>query len=383
MVTVLLERKRKMKNENCTDNVYIIKNSNRQQRLQEGLQLDREGKRSEAYQKYVQAVSVDLDIIGEFLQLLIRLHVPYIMAPYESDAQLAFLSRTGIVDAVISEDSDTLCYQCPKVILKLSPEGNCKLVDLEQVYCTDKTGMLNWSPELFELMCVLNGCDYAEGCDRIGLKTAIKYINMGKSFQNTLDIIAAKPVHHFHDYEKMMYSALACFHHQVIYNPILNQREYLTPISEEEFEEYVKKQKCPFGDLKTESISIRRAKGFISDDAGTLLIPSDSSVDYLDDFFKNVKPRTVSKRFALPLRTTKDNHVDVNELLKNHKNVIFDKPTSVKSNHRNSVDTDFDHKRFHDDSPTSVVIYDCTSLSDDSFSEGFMKELESVEKTLD
>lgn len=372
-----------MKNENCEYYLYEIKNSNRQQRLQEGLELDKEGKRSEAYQKYVQAISVGLDIIGEFLQLLIRLKVLYIIAPYESDAQLAFLSRTGIVDAVISEDSDTLCYQCPKVLLKLSPEGSCKLIDLNEVYCTEKIGMLNWSPELFELMCVLNGCDYAKGCVRIGLKTAIKYINMGKSFKNTLDIIAAKPIHHFHDYEKLMYSALACFHHQVIYNPILNQREYLTPISEEEFEEYVKNQRCPFGDLKTESIAIRRAKGLISDDSGTQLIPSDSNVDYLDNYFKNVKPRIVSKRFALPLRMTKDNLVDVNELLKNHKNVIFDKPTSVKCNNRNPFNNDLNPKRFHDDSPTSVVIYDCTSLSDDSFSEGFMNELEHIEKTLD
>lgn len=37
------------------------------------------------------------------------------VAPYEADAQLAHLSRTGAVDAVITEDSDYLPYGCKKV----------------------------------------------------------------------------------------------------------------------------------------------------------------------------------------------------------------------------------------------------------------------------
>lgn len=37
------------------------------------------------------------------------------VAPYEADAQLAHLSRTGAVDAVITEDSDCLPYGCKKV----------------------------------------------------------------------------------------------------------------------------------------------------------------------------------------------------------------------------------------------------------------------------
>ena len=36
--------------------------------------------------------------------------IKYMVAPYESDAQLAFLSREGLVDVVISEDSDLLVY---------------------------------------------------------------------------------------------------------------------------------------------------------------------------------------------------------------------------------------------------------------------------------
>jgi len=41
--------------------------------------------------------------------------VRYLVAPYEADAQLAYLSMKGIVDVVISEDSDTIPYGCRRV----------------------------------------------------------------------------------------------------------------------------------------------------------------------------------------------------------------------------------------------------------------------------
>ena len=41
--------------------------------------------------------------------------VEYIVAPYEADAQLAFLALNGLVSAVITEDSDLLAYGCPRV----------------------------------------------------------------------------------------------------------------------------------------------------------------------------------------------------------------------------------------------------------------------------
>ena len=41
--------------------------------------------------------------------------MPYIVAPYEADAQLAFLSIQGHADVVITEDSDTIPFGCRKV----------------------------------------------------------------------------------------------------------------------------------------------------------------------------------------------------------------------------------------------------------------------------
>lgn len=42
--------------------------------------------------------------------------VDCIVAPYEADAQLAYLTKSGLAQAVITEDSDLLAFGCKKVL---------------------------------------------------------------------------------------------------------------------------------------------------------------------------------------------------------------------------------------------------------------------------
>lgn len=49
--------------------------------------------------------------------------VQFIVAPYEADAQMAYLARRGDVQLVITEDSDLLAYGCPRCG---KHAGNCK-----------------------------------------------------------------------------------------------------------------------------------------------------------------------------------------------------------------------------------------------------------------
>lgn len=53
----------------------------------------------------------------------------YIVAPYEADAQIAFLVANTHADFAISEDSDLLAYGCKKVKLI-----NCFLITMVR-YC--------------------------------------------------------------------------------------------------------------------------------------------------------------------------------------------------------------------------------------------------------
>lgn len=43
--------------------------------------------------------------------------VDCLVAPYEADAQLAYLNKAGIVQAIITEDSDLLAFGCKKVLI--------------------------------------------------------------------------------------------------------------------------------------------------------------------------------------------------------------------------------------------------------------------------
>lgn len=63
------------------------------------------------------------------LKVLKQENVDYIVAPYEADAQMTFLSLNKHVDAVITEDSDLIPFGCSRV----SDPGFCAIsVDIKK-----------------------------------------------------------------------------------------------------------------------------------------------------------------------------------------------------------------------------------------------------------
>ena len=65
---------------------------------------------------FKRAVTITPQMVSSLLKELRRRKVDFLVAPYEADAQLAFLSLQGVVDLVISEDSDTIVYGCRRVV---------------------------------------------------------------------------------------------------------------------------------------------------------------------------------------------------------------------------------------------------------------------------
>lgn len=55
--------------------------------------------------------------------------VIFMVAPYESDSQIAHLVKTNVADVAISEDSDLLTYNI-NVIFKLNQDGDCDYINL-------------------------------------------------------------------------------------------------------------------------------------------------------------------------------------------------------------------------------------------------------------
>ena len=61
------------------------------------------------------------------------------MAPYEADAQLAYLSKQDIVDVVITEDSDLLVFGSKRVFYKMDESGNGQLLELKDLGKANKS----------------------------------------------------------------------------------------------------------------------------------------------------------------------------------------------------------------------------------------------------
>lgn len=126
------------------------------------------------------------------IQALRKAGISYVVAPYEgnwycpvaqlslADAQLAYLDRKGIINAIISEDSDLLCFGCSKVLYKLQPDGSAIQICQDQLGSVP--GMKNWTLERFRHMCILSGCDYLASPPGIGVKTAIKLLERSNAY---------------------------------------------------------------------------------------------------------------------------------------------------------------------------------------------------------
>jgi len=107
------------------------------------------------------------------------LDVPYYDAPLEAETMCADLCKRGIVDAVLSEDTDVLAYGAPVFLSKINThDGTCVRIKypelLEQLDLFDR--------EFLDL-CIMCGTDYNKNIFRVGPEKAYKYIQKHSSIE--------------------------------------------------------------------------------------------------------------------------------------------------------------------------------------------------------
>ncbi|NWX47051.1 EXO1 Exonuclease, partial [Steatornis caripensis] len=156
----------------------------RQASLLKGKQLLQEGRLSEARECFGRSVNVTHVMAHEVIKAARARGVDCIVAPYEADAQLAYLNKTGMVQAIITEDSDLLAFGCKKVFLKIDKFGNGLEIDQARLGNCKQLGNV-FTEEKFRYMCILSGCDYLSSIHGIGLAKACKLLKLA----NNPDII--------------------------------------------------------------------------------------------------------------------------------------------------------------------------------------------------
>lgn len=99
-------------------------------------------------------VDVNFEMVYKVIERCRAEQIDYIVAPYEADAQIAFLVNNGIADYAITEDSDMLVFGCKKTLYKLDREKESgKMVDLNRL----KRCFKNFDEKRFQYMCILSG----------------------------------------------------------------------------------------------------------------------------------------------------------------------------------------------------------------------------------
>ena len=91
-------------------NTETEREANRAKNLIEAERLRDAGKFEAAGRKYSTAVDITPEMAKALIEKLKEMKIEYYVAPYEADAQLAYLFHQNIVSAVLTEDSDLLIF---------------------------------------------------------------------------------------------------------------------------------------------------------------------------------------------------------------------------------------------------------------------------------
>ena len=144
-----------------TESIRALK---RKENLSDGVKCLKRGDNTMAHTLLSRAIDITPRMAAQLIKTLKehRPNVQCVVAPYEADAQLAFLSQIKVIDCVISEDSDTIPFGCQEILFKLQPTGYCESITLVDVYHKPIDGfdMREFNEDMTITMCIAAGCDY-------------------------------------------------------------------------------------------------------------------------------------------------------------------------------------------------------------------------------
>lgn len=132
---------------------------------------------------FKRTVNITKEHMEQCKELLEAMGIPYITAPEEADSQLAWLCKSGLVDAVLTEDMDILTFGSPRIIRNLTSIMKKPI----EINLKDILNTLQLNQDQFIELCILFGCDYCPGIT--DAKQEIIF-NTYKKHLNIVDTIA-------------------------------------------------------------------------------------------------------------------------------------------------------------------------------------------------
>ena len=248
-------------------NVNDFRRQIREQAINKINKLQQEGKADQITSTdYSTAVSIKHETVQTFISFLKKNKISFIVAPYEADAQLAYLARSKYVDLVLTEDSDLLAYGVPQVLFKMNFKGFVDSIKIKDAISLlhfnspnneskrefnqskRKSNLIPDSADFstfthieeisesdyddFLTFCILTGCDYAPHIKSVGPKTALSLV---QEYHSSIDLILnqlsqKKKVVIPPNYKQAFLKAKKTFMHQKVYNIDLKAVVPLAPL---------------------------------------------------------------------------------------------------------------------------------------------------------
>lgn len=188
----------------------------------ETLKLLKANNVAKAREMMKRCVHITNEVMVSVLEFLRKEKIEFIISPYESDAQLAYLQRIGYIDYILTEDSDLILYDSTKILYKY---------DLFYVDEYEKDRLGDACGEFFAKnivdICILSGCDYVAGLSGVGIKTACKLLMLHSSVEGVVEAWKTKmavPDNFLSEFAR----AKLTFLHQVVFDPHHNKRVFLS-----------------------------------------------------------------------------------------------------------------------------------------------------------
>jgi exonuclease-1 len=179
------------------------------------------------------------EIIAELIRILKQTSIAFMVAPYEADSQLAYMSINGYIDLIVTEDSDLVAHGAKAILYKSIAEivgGKPRGILLRQCdlgYVSGSLSLVDFTPVMLAAMFVAVGCDYCDKLMGIGLVKACRAVR--KAFleprsNSALAVLFAQLYEQSYtsdftdefkrDYEESVMSALVMYRHPVVFDPM-------------------------------------------------------------------------------------------------------------------------------------------------------------------
>lgn len=212
----------------------IDRAARREESKRKGLELYRLNKPSQAHLELQKAVDVTPEMARQFIDELKKTGVQYVVAPYEADAQLVYLERKGLIQGILSEDSDLLVFGAQRLLTKLDQYGECVEINRADFTACREICLVGWSDAEFRRMAILSGCDYLASIHKMGLKTAYRYVRKYKTIEKIVRMLQFDGQYRVPlGYLESFHRAELTFLHQRVYCPLIRDVVTMTEIGSE------------------------------------------------------------------------------------------------------------------------------------------------------